>query len=68
MFRSLFGRPANEKLLMLLPVGHAATTATVPDIARKELEDIMVRFWGESSIQNIKYEAYILFIKKLLNE
>lgn len=42
--RSLFGRPANEKLLMLLPVGHAAHTATVPDIARKELEDIMVTF------------------------
>ena len=44
MFRSLFGRPANEKLLMLLPVGHAAPAATVPDIARKELGDIMVTF------------------------
>ena len=40
--RSLLGRPANEKLLMLLPVGHAAETATVPDIARKQLGDIMV--------------------------
>ena len=44
MSRSLFGRPANEKLLMLLPVGHAAPAATVPDIARKELGDIMVTF------------------------
>ena len=40
--RALLGRPANEKLLMLLPVGHAADTATVPDIARKQLGDIMV--------------------------
>ena len=53
---------------MLLPVGHAAVTATVPDIARKELEDIMVRFWRESSIQNIKQQAYVLLIKKLLSE
>ncbi|XP_055043849.2 iodotyrosine deiodinase [Misgurnus anguillicaudatus] len=40
--RSLLQRPANEKLLMLLPVGYPASDATVPDLKRKDLNDIMV--------------------------
>ncbi|XP_057678346.1 iodotyrosine deiodinase [Corythoichthys intestinalis] len=40
--RLLLERPANEKLLMLLPVGYAAEDATVPDLERKPLRDIMV--------------------------
>uniref|UniRef100_A0AAZ3NWU7 Iodotyrosine deiodinase 1 n=1 Tax=Oncorhynchus tshawytscha TaxID=74940 RepID=A0AAZ3NWU7_ONCTS len=40
--RLLLGRPANEKLLMLLPVGYPAPDATVPDLTRKPLDDIMV--------------------------
>lgn len=40
--RQLLKRPANEKLLMLLPVGYPASDATVPDLTRKPLEDIMV--------------------------
>ncbi|CAJ1078240.1 hypothetical protein NQZ68_005305 [Xyrichtys novacula] len=40
--RVLLKRPANEKLLMLLPVGYPATDATVPDLERKPLDDIMV--------------------------
>lgn len=40
--RNLLRRPANEKLLMLLPVGYPATDATVPDLKRKPLDDIMV--------------------------
>ncbi|XP_054618044.1 iodotyrosine deiodinase 1 [Dunckerocampus dactyliophorus] len=40
--RLLLKRPPNEKLLMLLPVGYAAKDATVPDLTRKPLEDIMV--------------------------
>lgn len=40
--RVLLRRPANEKLLMLLPVGYPAPDATVPDLSRKELKDIMV--------------------------
>ncbi|XP_062871369.1 iodotyrosine deiodinase [Trichomycterus rosablanca] len=40
--RLLLQRPANEKLLMLLPVGYPASDATVPDLTRKELKDIMV--------------------------
>ncbi|XP_042359931.1 iodotyrosine deiodinase 1 isoform X1 [Plectropomus leopardus] len=40
--RLLLKRPANEKLLMLLPVGYPASDATVPDLKRKRLDDIMV--------------------------
>ncbi|KAL6483555.1 hypothetical protein MHYP_G00084270 [Metynnis hypsauchen] len=40
--RVLLRRPANEKLLMLLPVGYPAPDATVPDLTRKDLSDVMV--------------------------
>lgn len=40
--RLLLKRPSNEKLLMLLPVGYPAPDATVPDLQRKPLEDIVV--------------------------
>ncbi|XP_068218397.1 iodotyrosine deiodinase [Palaemon carinicauda] len=40
--RTLLGRPSNEKLLLLLPVGYPASDATVPDLNRKDLDDIMV--------------------------
>lgn len=40
--RSLLQRPANEKLLILLPVGYPASDAKVPDLKRKDLGDIMV--------------------------
>uniref|UniRef100_A0A3Q2VKH2 iodotyrosine deiodinase n=1 Tax=Haplochromis burtoni TaxID=8153 RepID=A0A3Q2VKH2_HAPBU len=40
--RLLLKRPANEKLLMLLPVGYPASDATVPDLKRKHLDDILV--------------------------
>ncbi|XP_018424533.1 PREDICTED: iodotyrosine deiodinase 1 isoform X1 [Nanorana parkeri] len=42
--RVLLERPINEKLLMLLPVGYPSKGATVPDLKRKPLEDIMVVF------------------------
>jgi len=35
-------RPPNEKLALLLPVGYPAKDATVPDLKRKPLEEIMV--------------------------
>ncbi|KAK7906836.1 hypothetical protein WMY93_015448 [Mugilogobius chulae] len=38
--RILLKRPANEKLLMLLPVGYPASDATVPDLKRKLVDDI----------------------------
>ncbi|XP_049613610.1 iodotyrosine deiodinase isoform X2 [Syngnathus scovelli] len=40
--RLLLKRPVNEKLLMLLPVGYPAKDATVPDLKRKPLHDILV--------------------------
>ncbi|XP_053238134.1 iodotyrosine deiodinase 1 [Podarcis raffonei] len=40
--RVLLERPTNEKLLLLLPVGYPRKDATVPDLTRKPLEDIMV--------------------------
>lgn len=40
--RVLLQRPVNEKLLMLLPVGYPAPNATVPDLARKPLDKIVV--------------------------
>nr|XP_008005747.2 iodotyrosine deiodinase 1 isoform X2 [Chlorocebus sabaeus] len=40
--RVLLGRPAHEKLLMLLPVGYPSKVATVPDLKRKPLDQIMV--------------------------
>ena len=35
-------RPKNEKPYLLLPVGYPTTDCTVPDISRKELEEIVV--------------------------
>ncbi|XP_074844807.1 iodotyrosine deiodinase 1 [Carettochelys insculpta] len=40
--RLLLQRPPNEKLLLLLPVGYPSNDATVPDLKRKPLDDIMV--------------------------
>lgn len=39
---ALLERPAHERPFLLLPVGYPAPDATVPDIRRKELEQIMV--------------------------
>ena len=36
----LLGRPRNERAYVLLPVGYPAPGATVPDIRKKELEEI----------------------------
>lgn len=40
--RTLLGRPKNEKLEILLPVGYPAHGATVPDLKRKKLNEISV--------------------------
>jgi len=39
----LLGRPANERAFCLIPVGYPAADAVVPDLARKPLEEILVR-------------------------
>jgi nitroreductase len=40
--KKILERPENEVPFVLLPVGYPAENATVPDIHRKSLEDIMV--------------------------
>jgi len=39
----LLDRPANERPFVLIPVGYPSPECTVPDVARKRLEDILVR-------------------------
>ena len=41
---SLLGRPANEKAFLLIPVGYPAEGCEVPDLERKPLESIVVRY------------------------
>lgn len=38
----LLERPANEKAMLVMPVGYPAPDARVPDLARKPLEDIAI--------------------------
>ncbi|MFN0243783.1 MAG: nitroreductase family protein [Planctomycetota bacterium] len=38
--QKLLGRPENERAYLLIPVGYPAEDCTVPDIARKTLEEI----------------------------
>ena len=40
--RETLGRPANEKVMLLFPVGYPAQDAEVPGVGRKPLEEIMV--------------------------
>lgn len=40
--RDLLGRPENERPYVVIPVGYPAENATVPDLARKRLEEISV--------------------------
>jgi len=40
--RDLLNRPANEKVVILCPVGYASKDCQVPNLKRKPLEDIMV--------------------------
>lgn len=42
--RNLLGRPVNEKLLVLLPVGYVAEDCTVPDLHRKPVKEILVKY------------------------
>ncbi|KAI4499104.1 hypothetical protein M0802_005687 [Mischocyttarus mexicanus] len=40
--RTLLQRPTNEKLVLLLPVGYPAKDATIPDLKRKSLSEILI--------------------------
>jgi iodotyrosine deiodinase len=39
----ILGRPENERPFILIPVGYPAEDAEVPDLARKPLDEILVR-------------------------
>lgn len=41
---SILNRPANERPFLLIPVGYPSKEARVPDIKRKELQEIIVHF------------------------
>ncbi|MBL8843958.1 MAG: nitroreductase family protein [Planctomycetes bacterium] len=38
----LLGRPRHEKAFLLLPIGHPAHDAEVPDLARKPLDEVLI--------------------------
>lgn len=40
----ILDRPSNERPFLLIPVGFPSENATVPDIARKSLNEIMVKY------------------------
>ncbi|XP_048513562.1 iodotyrosine deiodinase 1 isoform X2 [Athalia rosae] len=42
--RKILNRPANEKLVLVFPVGYPASDATMPDLHRKHLSEILVEF------------------------
>jgi len=37
-------RPANERAYVLIPVGYPASSATVPAIVKKLLDEVLVHF------------------------
>jgi hypothetical protein len=39
----ILNRPVNERPFLLLPLGYPAAAATVPDIQRKSIHDIIVK-------------------------
>lgn len=43
----LLHRPVSEKPFLLIPVGHAAPDATVPDLKRKRSEEVIVWYEGK---------------------
>lgn len=42
--REILQRPVNERAFVLIPVGYPAPDATVPDITKKPLEQVLIRF------------------------
>lgn len=48
----LLERPPNERAYVVIPVGYPAADATVPDIGRKTLDEIMVRAGRDPALTN----------------
>ena len=51
--REILGRPDNEAPYILFPVGHVADDATVPDLARKPLEEVAVWVEGDGPLEDV---------------
>lgn len=45
----VLGRPPEERAYVVIPVGHPAEDATVPDLTRKPLEEVLVHIDGATS-------------------
>ena len=43
--RDILKRPKNEKAFLLIPVGYPAEGCEVPDIAKKPLDEVLVKFF-----------------------
>ncbi len=41
--REVLDRPENERPFVVIPVGYPAAAATVPDIGKKPLDEVLVR-------------------------
>lgn len=42
--RTLLGRPANERPFLLIPAGYPAADCAVPDLERKPIDEVLLRF------------------------
>jgi hypothetical protein len=42
----ILGRPAEERPFVVIPVGYPAEYASVPDIERKRLDEVLIRLNG----------------------
>lgn len=42
--RELLHRPSNERAYLVIPVGYPAEGAMVPDLHRKSIDDVLIRF------------------------
>ena len=47
-------RPANERAYLLIPIGHPAEDAEVPDLERKPLADVMADYPLNPQIMNVQ--------------
>ena len=49
--REVLGRPANERAMIVLPVGYPARDAMVPEIGKKSLDDVMILIGEDASVR-----------------
>ena len=52
--REILGRPANERPVILLPVGYPAAGAAVPELRKKTLDEVMVLVTDDQAVPAIE--------------